>query len=379
MTFKSIAFAKELHRGENRVMLCPKDVRRYIDQGFEVLVEQNAGVGAGFANSEYAEAGAKVVSREECWRSSYVVKYKCPTPEEYRFFHSKLTLAASFHAEGNEPLVRALCENNVTSYSMEYFVTPEQVRPIPFSDMEITGKLAFIFGAYHLQTHFGGSGVLLAHVVGARQPKVLVIGYGNVGGAAARAAAAMGCKVTVLGTNQTQLRKFEATVPQMVTCKINSPEVLREELKDSDLVIGAILIATDEMPAMIDSDHLKLMRKGSMIMDITCGSGNGKGWMPTFTHTGTHETPIYLVDGILHCKIDRIPSKVPVTASEAKSENVVSYLVSLGNSIFGGPNDELAETGKLTKNGRLLNSYVIDSLENLLDESGHLLPLKKSA
>ena len=365
MENKVIAFGKELHVGERRTMITPADVSTYCKDGFQVLVEDGAGEGSFFANSEYADAGAEIVDQPTIWRSRYVVKYKAPIPKEYGYFHSNLNLATSFHSEGQEDLILALCKNRVTAYSTEYFVTEDIIRPITFTDMEITGKMAFFFGAYHLQTHFGGSGVLLAEMPGTPRPKVLVIGHGNVGGAAARAAVAAGCNVTVLGRNQPRLRRFAASMPSTVKCRMNTPETLTAEIKLADLVIGAILISTEDTPPMIDFHHLRMMKKGSMIMDITCGIGSGKGWMPTFDRMTTHQDPVYLVDGILHCKIDRIPSQVPVTASLSKSANVAPYLIDLGNAIYSGVPCALTETGKLTENGKLMQPHIAATIPGI--------------
>lgn len=164
---------------------------------------------------------------------------------------------------------------------------------------------------------------------GAPLPKVVVIGYGDVGGAAARTAAALGCQVTVLGRNIVRLRTFESTVPPTVTCRINSPEVLTEELRDADLVIGAILISTYDTEPMLTRDHPQVMKPGSMIMDVTCGYGDGMGYMPTFHRQTTHDHPVDLVDGTVHCKIDSLPSKVPRTASQATSATMCPHLVRL--------------------------------------------------
>lgn len=359
---KTIAFGKERYPGERRVMIMPREVALYRDAGFSVLVEAGAGEGSGAGDRDYEAAGAAVVAQEQAWAQRYLVKYKCPEPEEYRFMHTNLTLAGSLHAEGNEALLSAFCQSGATAYTLEYFVTPEGIRPLPVTDMEIAGRTAFLYGAYHLQTHFGGSGILLSHIHGVARPRVLVIGYGNVGGAAARAAAAFGCEVTVLGTNRAKLRQFASTMPPGVSCLINTPESFDAEIAKADLVLGAILISLEDTPAMLDKHHLKMMKPGSMIIDITCGHGDGKGWMPTFPRGTKHEDPVYVVDGILHCKIDRIPSHLPATASQAKSVNVAPYLIDLGNAIYSGRSDPLAETGKIVERGRIVNAYMRSTL-----------------
>ncbi|MBB4906202.1 NAD(P)-dependent oxidoreductase [Actinophytocola algeriensis] len=358
---KIIAFARERYPGEARCMVVPSEVPAYRAAGFDVWVETKTGAELGIADAEFADNGASVVSRDDVWRAAYVVKYKTPQPEDFRYFRSGLTLASSFHAEGEVEMVRLMCESGMTAYSLEYCVTPDHVVPLPRSDMEITGKLAFIQGAYLLQAHFGGSGVLLAHVPGADDPRVLVIGHGKVGGAAVRAAAAMGCAVTVLGRDRTRLREFAATVGPTVTCRLNSADVLEEELRKADLVMGAILIATEDTPPMIEKRHLAMMKKGSLLMDVTCGYGDGVGWMPTFHRTSSFDDPVYEVDGVLHYKMDRIPSRVPRTASQAKSRNVTPYLIELGDAIYAERENAFFTTGKIVEGGRITHPYLKES------------------
>ena len=358
---KVIAFARERYPGEARSMIVPSEVTTYRKAGFDVWVETETGAGLDIPDAEFADSGAQVLPRDRIWEAAYVVKYKTPQSEEHRYFRAGLTLASSFHAEGEAEMVRLMCESGMTAYSLEYCETPENIVPLPRSDMEIAGKLAFIQGAYLLQSHFGGSGVLLAHIPGADDPKVLVIGHGKVGGAAARAAAALGCDVTVLGRDRTRLREFEATVGADVTCRLNSKEVLEEELRKADLVMGAILIATEDTPPMIEKRHLAMMKKGSLLMDVTCGYGDGVGWLPTFHRTSSFDDPVYEVDGVLHYKMDRIPSRVPRTASQAKSRNITPYMIDLGNAIYSGREDAFFKTGKIVAGGRITHPYLKES------------------
>lgn len=358
---KVIAFARERYPGEARCMIVPSEVMAYRKAGFDVWVETGTGAELGIPGSAFADSGAHVLSQDRIWAAAYVVKYKTPQPEEFRYFRRDLTLASSFHAEGEAAMVRVMCESGMTAYSLEYCVTPDNIIPLPRSDMEITGKLAFIQGAYLLQTHYGGSGVLLAHIPGADDPKVLIIGHGKVGGAAARAAAALGCDVTVLGRDRTRLREFAATVGPTVACRLNSSEVLDEELPKADLVMGAILIATEDTPPMIEKRHLAMMKKGSLLMDVTCGYGNGVGWMPTFSRTSSFEDPVYEVDGVLHYKMDRIPSRVPRTASQAKSRNITPYMIDLGDAIYAGRANAFFDTGKIVEGGMITHPYLKES------------------
>ena len=240
--------------------------------------------------------------------------------------------------------------------------------PLSVASSEIAGKLAILHGAYYLQRHFGGAGILLAGVVGLKPPKVLVIGHGNAGGAAARLAATLGANVVVLGTNRERLRRFQATVPSSVTCYVNSPEVLARELPEADLVIGAILISTYDTPPIIDEDLVKCMKKGAVIVDITCGYGTG--YLPTGDQFTSFGHPVTERHGVLHCKIKNLPAAVPVTTNEAVSTLITPYLIALGNAIFDdGIYDPVSVSGKIVEHGIIVhpeverNMKMIDALE----------------
>jgi len=248
-------------------------------------------------------------------------------------------------------------ETQCTAYSYEFFKTLEGIFPLSVASSEIAGKVAVIYGAYHLQAHLGGSGVLLAPVVNVKPPKVLVIGYGNAGGAAARLAVAMGAQVTILGTNKERLRAFQATMPSGTRCLLNSREVLEKEIIDADLVIGAILISTYDTPAMLDELLVQKMKKGSMIVDVTAGYGSG--YMPTFDRSTNFENPVYERFNVLHCKIDVLPLAYPATTVDAMSQHLAPYLIELGESLYDSSvKNPTSLAGKIISQGEVMHSEV---------------------
>lgn len=190
---KVISIIKEKRAGEYRVILTPREVKLFVDKGFKVLVEYGAGENIGISDISFEEAGAYLVDTETAWNSSkLILKYKPPTDEEIEYLDETKVLGAVYHAEGNLPLVSKLMNSGVTAFTYEFFRTKEGIFPLSVASSEIAGKVAVIYGAYHLQRQLGGEGVLLAPVVNVRGPKVLIIGYGNAGSAAARLAVAMG-------------------------------------------------------------------------------------------------------------------------------------------------------------------------------------------
>ena len=357
MPEKVVSILKERRAGERRVILLPDGAAKFTSAGYQVLVESDAGQLAGYDNSAYRATGAEIVDTETAWNKSDVVfKYKAPGPDEYRFFRPNMHLASFMHAEGNLDLVEAMRSSGMSAYALEFFRTGAGDFPVPVSDNEISGKMAIILASYHLQSHMGGSGVLMAHVPGAPRAKVVVIGYGNVGGGAARLAAAMGADVKVFGTRWDGLRQFMATVPANVECIPNSPETLEQAVLEADVVVGAILISTHDTPPMLSEDLVSRMKKGSVIVDVTCGYG--VGYMPSFNRLTTYEQPFYERYGVLHCKIDAMPASVPITATEATNGNAWRYLLAMAEGIFSGAGDSMSDAGCVVSGGTVVHPEV---------------------
>lgn len=372
MSNRVISILKERRAGEERVILLPEGAAKFTDAGYQVLVESDAGLLAGYDDTAYRAIGAEIVDTNTAWNTSDVVfKYKAPGPEEYRYFREGMHMASFMHAEGNLDLVEAMRSSGMSGYALEFFRTADGDFPVPVSDNEISGKMAIILASYHLQSHMGGSGVLMAHVPGARRAKVVVIGYGNVGGGAARLAAAMGAEVKVFGTNWFGLRQFMATVPANVECLINTPEALEAAILEADVVVGAILISTYDTPPMVSEDLVARMKKGAVIVDVTCGYGSG--YMPSFDQLTTYAAPFYERHGVLHCKIDAMPASVPITAAEATNSNVWRYLLAMADGICSGSQDAVAQAGCVVSGGKVVHPEVIrhidmkeGSLENVV-------------
>jgi alanine dehydrogenase len=357
MKDKVVSIIRERQKNECRVILAPKNITQFCSQGFTVLVEQGAGIGVGYSDTSYADAGAQIVSQEEAWNGgNLILKYKPPLPEEWKFLRPHVHLGAIFHAEGDFSLVTALLESNVTAYSYEFFQNGTGDFPLAIPGGEIAGKMAVLYGAYHLQRHLGGSGILLAGVNGARRAKVVIIGYGNAGGASARLSLAMGADVVVFGRLQEGLDRFARSVEGNIRTAVCSRSVLQGELKDCDLLIGAILISTYDTKPIVDDDLVQMMPKGSMIIDVTCGYG--PGYMPSFSHPTDFEQPIYEKHGVLHCKIDRLPAAVPVTTTEAYAANALPYLLRLAKAVYGSEPDPISTAGKIVDQGRITHPVI---------------------
>lgn len=363
MTGKCVSILKETRGSEKRVIVQPQDLDAFFAKGHEVLVESGAGEWSGCPDHAYRAAGARIVSTDTAWtESDFIFKYKAPGPQELAYLHPGVNVAAFMHAEGAPDYVEKLRASGANTYAYEFYRLPNGIFPLAVSDNEIAGRMGVLYGGYFLQSHWGGNGVFLPFVAGAPRAKVVVIGYGNAGGAAARLAASMGADVVVFGTRREGLRHFEAQAEGGVRCRINTPEALREEIRDADLVVGAILISTHDTPAMIDQGMLDTMKRGSMIVDVTCGYG--AGYLPTFDKETTHQDPVYVRDGVLHCKIDAMPASVPITAAAAMSANIAPYLADLVDIVHGDePMPAGLESGCVTANHAVLHPEVQRHLE----------------
>lgn len=355
---ETVSILKERRNGERRVILLPDAVRRFTEQNIRVIVERDAGRHAGHDDDAYRAVGADIVDRETAWSDSNVIfKYKAPGPEEYGYFRPGMHLAGFMHAEGNLALVEAMRASFMSAYALEFFCNDAGEFPASVSDNEISGKMAILLAAYHLQSHMGGSGTLLAHVPGARRARVVVIGHGNVGGGAAHLAAAMGADVVVFGSRWPSLRRFMSRAPANMRCLLNEPMTFEEEIIQADVVVGAILISTHDTPTMLGEDLVKRMKPGSVIVDVTCGYG--RGYMPSFTHLSNYDQPFYVRHGVLHCKIDAMPASVPLTAAEATSANIWRYLMGLAKSVIHDVPDTASRRGCVVADGAVIHPEVL--------------------
>lgn len=359
---RTISLVRERRPGEARALLLPDELEQLREASLEVLVERGFGEGAGVADEAYRAAGARLVSREQAWGAgALVAKYKAPTTGEYRFLRADMTLAAFLHVEGDAELAAVLCDAGTTAYSYELFEGASGGFPVSVVNSEISGKLAVLYGAYHLQGHLGGSGVLIADVAGVTPARVVVIGHGNAGGAAARTALALGADVVVLGTDRERLRRFQGTVPARVRCRLSSPDVVAEEVPAADVVIGAVLISTHETPPVVPEHVVAQMRRGSVIVDVTCGYG--PGYLPTFDRCTTLAEPTFESHGVLHCKLDGMPAAVPRTATAAFSPHIAPFLVRLARHVYDGVPDRGLRAGLVAQHGRLVHPEVVRVLE----------------
>ena len=317
-----IGLPKEIKNNEFRVGLTPADVEAYVQAGHTVKVEQGAGLGSGFADQEYADAGAVMVpTAAEAWDVEMVCKVKEPVSGEYQYFKEGMILYTYLHLADNEPLTHALLEKKVKAIAYETIVGRRGGLPCLAPMSHIAGRLSIQEGAKYLEKTFGGRGVLLAGVPGVARGNVVVLGGGNVGTNACKMAVGMGANVTVLDLNLERLGYLDDIFPKQITTLYASRGNVLAAIKEADLVIGAVLVPGATAPKLIKKEDLKLMKPGAVIVDVAIDQGGNA----ETSHATTHDDPIYEVDGIVHYCVANMPGAVARTSTLALSNATLPY------------------------------------------------------
>jgi alanine dehydrogenase len=318
-----IGCPKEIKTRESRVALTPSGVKALVKDGHQVLVEVDAGFGSGFANEEYAIAGAQILATaEEVWnRSDLVIKVKEPLESEFVFFRPGLILFTYLHLASDESLTAALLKTKMIGLAYETYVDDNQTIPMLDCMSEIAGKLAIIEGANCLFSRNGGRGLLLPKLARLPALKVTVIGAGHAGISAAELADRMGCEVTLLDIDKRKVQTLVSSFPSL-KIGLSSKEAILASIKEADIVVLAALVPGGKAPILLQRDDLKVMKKGSVIVDIAIDQG---GCAET-SHATTHDNPTFVVDGIIHYCVANMPGIVAQTSTLALTETTLPYL-----------------------------------------------------
>lgn len=264
-----IGIPKEIKNNENRVGLSPSGVHALVDQGHEVLVETNAGLGSYFEDGDYQEAGAKIVDEQsKAWDVDMVIKVKEPLESEYKFFKEELILFTYLHLANEQKLTQALVDNKVISIAYETVQLPDGSLPLLTPMSEVAGRMSAQVGAEFLQRFNGGMGILLGGIPGVPKGKVTIIGGGQAGTNAAKIALGLGAEVTILDVNPKRLEELEDLFDGRVRTIMSNPLNIEMYVKESDLVIGAVLIPGAKAPNLVTEDMIKEMKDASVIVDI---------------------------------------------------------------------------------------------------------------
>jgi len=332
-----LGIPREIKNGENRVALTPKGVGRLLAQGHSVWVEVCAGVGSGFSDAEYQQAGAILVNQCDVWSADWVIKVKEPLPEEYGFFRAGLGIFTFLHLAAMPELAAVLLKENVRAIAYETIALDDGSLPLLAPMSQIAGRVSMLMAAEYLRSDTinladNGSqkGMLLGGISGTNTGKVSILGAGNVGMQAAHVALALGASVSLFDCQQRRLDACQKRWQgQNISTELLHKNTLLDVLPDTDVLIGAALIAGEHAPSLLTANHIALMEKGSVFMDVAIDQGG----ISKTSKVSSYDNPVYLCQGVWHCCLPNFPASVPRTGSLALENSSLKYvsLLACGN------------------------------------------------
>ena len=323
-----IGVPKEIKDQEFRVGLSPASVKALCDRAHTVMVETNAGAGAGFSDEDYKASGAQIGTADDAWAQDMVVKVKEPLSAEYGQIRAEQLLFTYLHLAANRALTERLIESGVRAIAYES-VEKDNTLPLLMPMSVIAGRLSVQFGARFLEKQQGGRGVLLGGVPGVSAGKVAIIGSGVVGTEAAKMAVGLGAQVTMIDISVDRLSYLETLFGSRVSLLYSNATNIAAAVADADLVIGSVLVPNRKAPTLVTKAMVSTMREGSVIVDVSIDQG---GCFATSEVT-THDKPTFTKHGVIHYCVPNIASKVARTASIAVSNIMTPLLLKAGDSL----------------------------------------------
>lgn len=358
-----IGCVKEIKNNEFRVGITPMNVTDYLKAGHKVIIETKAGIGSGFSNQEYIDAGAEIVDNaKDVWAScNMMIKVKEPLEAEYQYFRKDLVLFTYLHLAAEKTLTDAMLQSGIKGFAYETLMEKNHTLPLLAPMSQIAGRLSIQEGAKYLEKTFGGSGLLLSGVPGTPRANVLILGGGIVGTHACKIAVGMGAKVTIMDVNLERLGYLDDIFGSTIQTLYSTDAAIEEATKTADLIVGGVLIPGKAAPKVMKKSYLKNMKPGSVLVDVAVDQG---GCCET-TKVTSHANPIYDVDGIVHYCVGNMPGAVPRTSTIALTNATLKYglqLATLGLEGACKANDVMP-SGVNTYNGRLTCKAVAESFD----------------
>ena len=324
-----VGVPKEIKANENRIALVPAGAEALVAAGHEVVIEMGAGEGSGFPDSDFTAVGAKIESDiDALWaQAEMIMKVKEPIAIEYPRMRPGQVLFTYFHFAADETLTRATLEREVIAIAYETVQLPGGELPLLTPMSEVAGRMAVQEGAKYLEKTHGGLGLLLGGVPGVLPAEVVILGGGVVGTNAAKIAAGFGAHVTILDLDLDRLRYLSDVMPANVDTYYSNRINILEQIARADILVGAVLLPGAKAPSLVTRDDLKLMKDGSVIVDVAVDQG---GCIETVKPT-THADPIYVVEGVIHYCVANMPGAVPRTSTLALTNATFPYALRLAN------------------------------------------------
>jgi alanine dehydrogenase len=323
-----IGVPREIKPGEQRIAATPAGVHTLVEAGHRVLVEQDAGVGSGFRDDEYAKVGASLGPAEEVWATAeMILKVKEPIADEYRRMRSGQIIFTYLHLAAVPDLIAAMRRADVIGVAYETVQRPDGSLPLLTPMSEVAGRLAVLEGAHHLGKANGGRGILLSGVPGVPPGNVVILGAGTVGQNAMRTAIGLGADVTLLDVNLDRLRHVDEMFRgQVATLASNAFNIVQASQR-ADLLVGAVLVAGARAPILMTRAMVERMKDGAVIVDVAVDQG---GCIETI-HPTTLAEPTYRVGGVVHYGVANMPALVPRTSTFALTNATLPYVLELAN------------------------------------------------
>ena len=354
-----ISIPKEIKIYENRVGMTPAGVRELVANKHVVYIETNAGVGSGFSDAEYIEAGAKILkTAKETWaKAEMVIKVKEPLEPEFQFFREGLLIYTYFHLAPEMALTQALIDKKVTAIAYETVEKDNGYLPLLAPMSEVAGRMSIQVGAWLLEKINGGKGVLLGGVPGVEPAKVVIIGGGVVGINAAKMAIGSGAMVTILDVSRARLAYLDDVFNGRVKTLISNRENIAKSVKEADLLVGAVLLTGAAAPRLVTEDMIKTMSEGSVVVDVAIDQG---GCIETIDKVTYHNNPTYTKHGVVHYSVANMPGAVPKTSTLALTAETLPYAIKLANLGLKQATfqDAALAKGVNTHKGKLTNKSV---------------------
>ena len=320
-----IGIPKEIKTEEYRVALTPTGAKEMTSRGHRLLCEAELGMGSGFPDVEYVQAGAELCSRKRLFNESeLIVKVKEPIEEEYGLFSPGQALFTFLHLAPNPGLTRMLLEGGISAFAYETLEDKETL-PLLTPMSEVAGSMAPLVGSYFLQKPYGGRGVLPVGAAGVPPANTIILGAGVVGSSSLRVAHAIGSRVTVLNRSDKRLRRIEKDYKDDVKTALLTSDNIESHLREADLVVGATYMLGARTPSLVTKGMLTLMKKGAVVVDVSIDQG---GCFETSRPT-THMAPTYEVEGIIHYAVANMPGAYPRTSTLALTNATLPYLIRL--------------------------------------------------
>ncbi len=348
-----IGVPKEIKISENRVGMTEAGVRQLVKEGHTVYVEKDAGLGSLITNDQYEKAGAKILdAKKDIYaKADMIVKVKEPLPDEYEMLKENQILYTYLHLAAEPKLTKVLAERKVKAVAYETIQNADGSLPLLTPMSEVAGRMATQIGAFYLQKDHGGKGILLGGVTGVKPAKVTIIGGGVVGTNAAKMAVGLGADVTILDVNTKRLEYLDDVFQGRCNTLFSNTKNIEESVRESDLLIGGVLITGQKAPTLVSKELIMQMTKGSVVVDVAVDQG---GCIETCRPT-SHQHPTFEVDGVIHYCVPNMPGVVPRTSTYALTNVTLKYASMLAAM---GVEDAIAKDAALMKGLNVYGGYV---------------------